>query len=244
MGEGRLRRLAWAAVACAACALFLSLSAWQYGRGEQKQAMLEAWQLALQDQPVDMAEALRGTTPHPVRDRLAPDPSTGWLLLDNQRRGAEVGLKAYRILRTREGAFVLADFGWMPWPSRERLPDLQVLHEPLMLSGLWVEWPGQGIALAPNPFADDSRNLPVLLAYLDRSELESWSGLVLAPGVLRVDAESAFGYIRELDPLPNTLPPEKHFGYALQWLGFAITVLVIAAVLLRRTRSTPGSHHV
>ena len=44
---------------------------------------------------------------------------------------------------------------------------------------------------------------------------------------------------RDLDLLPNTLPPEKHRGYAFQWAALASAVLVIALVLGLRRRA-PG----
>ena len=38
--------------------------------------------------------------------------------------------------------------------------------------------------------------------------------------------------------LPNTLPPEKHRGYAVQWFALALAVLVTALVLtFRKARS-------
>ena len=41
---------------------------------------------------------------------------------------------------------------------------------------------------------------------------------------------------RDLDILPNTLSPERHLGYAVQWFGLAIAVLVIALVMTFRKR--------
>jgi cytochrome oxidase assembly protein ShyY1 len=57
--------------------------------------------------------------------------------------------------------------------------------------------------------------------------------------VLRLDPAMAGGYARDLEILPNTLPPEKHLGYAVQWYGLALAVLVTALVLtFRRPRGT------
>ena len=51
------------------------------------------------------------------------------------------------------------------------------------------------------------------------------AGVMLAPGE------------RDLDILANTLTPDRHLGYAVQWFGLAITVLVVALVLtLRKTK--------
>ncbi|MGH8031146.1 MAG: SURF1 family cytochrome oxidase biogenesis protein, partial [Luteimonas sp.] len=53
----------------------------------------------------------------------------------------------------------------------------------------------------------------------------------LAPRVLKLDPASPLGYARDLDILPNTLPPERHLGYALQWFAMAAAVFAIAALL-------------
>src|SRR3546814_19024501 len=58
----------------------------------------------------------------------------------------------------------------------------------------------------------------------------------LAPRVLRLDPAAPLGYARDLDVLPNTLPPERHLGYAVQWFALALAVLAIAALLTFRTR--------
>ena len=58
--------------------------------------------------------------------------------------------------------------------------------------------------------------------------------------VLRLDPALPFGHARDLDLLPNTLPPARHLGYAVQWFAMALAVLVIAAVLQWRTRRRGG----
>jgi len=58
----------------------------------------------------------------------------------------------------------------------------------------------------------------------------------LARRVLKLDPALRIGYARDLDILPNTLPPERHLGYAVQWFGLALTVLITALVLTLRKR--------
>ncbi|HKN77649.1 MAG TPA: SURF1 family protein, partial [Lysobacter sp.] len=50
----------------------------------------------------------------------------------------------------------------------------------------------------------------------------------------RLDPKLPGGYARDLDILPNTLPPERHLGYAVQWWALSIAVLVTALVLTFR----------
>jgi cytochrome oxidase assembly protein ShyY1 len=68
--------------------------------------------------------------------------------------------------------------------------------------------------------------------------------VAIAPRVLRLDPQRqpgdggvmAASGERDLDILPNTMPPERHLGYAVQWFGLALTVLVVAATLTFRMK--------
>ena len=66
----------------------------------------------------------------------------------------------------------------------------------------------------------------------------------LAPRVLKLDPAlplPAGGppYVRDLDILPNTLPPERHLGYAVQWFALAIAVFLTALVVTFRKTLRP-----
>jgi cytochrome oxidase assembly protein ShyY1 len=58
----------------------------------------------------------------------------------------------------------------------------------------------------------------------------------LAPRVLRLDPAVPLGHARDLDALPNTLPPERHRGYAVQWFGLAFATVVATVLLSLRRR--------
>jgi len=53
---------------------------------------------------------------------------------------------------------------------------------------------------------------------------------------VRLDPALEIGWARDLDVLPNTLPPERHLGYAVQWWALALAVLVTALVLTFRKK--------
>jgi cytochrome oxidase assembly protein ShyY1 len=56
----------------------------------------------------------------------------------------------------------------------------------------------------------------------------------LDPRLLRLDPALPLGYARDLELLPNTLPPERHRGYALQWFGLAFATFAAAAFMSLR----------
>ena len=225
--------------------LFANLGLWQSRRAVEKQAMLDA-----------AAQVLSSRTPHPLA--LAADPvraraydwalgsgefeDKGALLLDNQQRNGRAGVRAYRIFRPEQGAPLLVDLGWLPLAGDRRLPDVAKPQGRVELRGLLVPPPstGSGDGTGDGPrrrgLADDAgryrrdraRNRLVRAARAQGA----------APG-----SKLPIGYERDLELLPNTLPPDQHRGYALQWFALALAVLITALVLtFRKPRRGQGVH--
>jgi cytochrome oxidase assembly protein ShyY1 len=178
---------------------------------------------------------------------------TVWL--DNQQRNGRVGVRMYCVLLPEIGTqAVLVDAGWWPLNGTRVLPVFGCpARETQRVRGLLAPPPAEGLihgaALArqaadkQDEKQDDTRwlaarmdlpaiakalNLPTGLAprvlRLDPTRQHDDAGAMLAPGE------------RDLEILPNTLTPERHLGYAVQWFGLAITVLVIALVLTLRKK--------
>ena len=55
--------------------------------------------------------------------------------------------------------------------------------------------------------------------------------------MLQPDPALALGYVRDAGTLPNTLPPERHRGYAVQWWGLSATVVAVYLILAWRRRA-------
>jgi cytochrome oxidase assembly protein ShyY1 len=103
-----------------------------------------------------------------------------------------------------------------------------------LLRGLLAPPPATGIALGPDHIELDRHRW--LLTRVDHAALVRELGPSLAPRVLRLDPAMPIGFARDLEVLPNTLPPERHRGYAVQWFGLALATLVTALFLgFRRT---------
>jgi surfeit locus 1 family protein len=155
------------------------------------------------------------------------------LLLDNQRRGDAVGVHVYLPFQADAGSTLLVDMGWLALPGDRKLPDIRVPVGTQNVSGLLSPPPAAGLALGP-AYTDQGRYW--LLTRVDIPALAAASRLRLAPRVLRLDPALALGYPRDLDLLSNTLPPERHRGYALQWFGLAAVVLFTTLFLSFRRR--------
>lgn len=233
----RTSRAPWWLLALLVAAGLASLGRWQAQRAVEKQALLDA-----------VATTLSERAPAPLAGQsLAAGAGYAWvagegeflaapaLMLDNQRRGAAVGVHEFRVFRPRGGRALLVDLGWRPLPGNRALPPVQTLTADATLRGLLAPPPASGLALGPAYVVTAPDRW--LLTRIDLAALSTALNLDLAPRVLRLDPALPIGYARDLDVLPNTLPPERHRGYALQWYSLAAAVIIIALILtFRRPR--------
>lgn len=217
---------------------FCALGSWQLGRAQAKRALLD-----------QVAQVLRARQPRPLsaaaqhdraqqvdwaagRGHFAPGPA---VLLDNQSHDGQPGVRAYRpFVPDDGGAALLVDLGWQPLDAARTMPVVPSLTGSRQIAGLLAPPPAPGLIRGMPAVQGDGDLLAVALepavlaAPLGRKRL--------APRVLRLDPALPIGFARDLDVLPNTLPPARHLGYAVQWFGLALAVLVTAVVLTWRRR--------
>ncbi|MBW3551208.1 MAG: SURF1 family protein [Proteobacteria bacterium] len=223
-------------------ALFAALGAWQLRRGAEKQAMLDAAGQVTRDRAARPLAAAGDPGRADAYDWAAGAgrfDARGPLWLDNQQRNGRVGVRVYRIFHPDDGAPLLVDLGWLPLEGTREMPVVERPAGTLELRGLLTPPPSAGLALGNALVREDGAWLMMRLetdAITRAAELP----VPLAPRVLRLDPAVPLGFDRDLELLANTLPPAKHRGYAVQWFGLALTVLVTALVLtFRRSSRAP-----
>ncbi len=230
--------LGWA-LALLLAALFAWLGCWQWNRAQQKQQQLDAVQAVLQQRQVrPLALAADSGRRHGYdwaagRGEFVAAPA---VLLDNQMQQGRAGVRAYRLFQPEGNAApLLVELGWLPLPADRKLPVVPRPTGPQSLAGLLLAPPAAGLAAAT---VARQPNGDLLLVALAPDHLgNALQQQALASRVLRLDPANPLGYARDLDILPNTLPPQRHLAYAVQWFGLAAAVLVTALVLtLRRIR--------
>jgi len=230
------RNVGWL-LAAVLIAAFCALGNWQWQRGVAKQLAVDAQAKVLADRRAEplASQSLREETTlawAAGRGRFPDDAPA--LLLDNQRRGQLVGVREFRVFVPDGGRALLVDLGWQPLPGDRTLPPVQALPGARLLHGLLAPPPSAGLALGPDHVdAGDGR---WLLTRVEMPALARALDVELAPRVLRLDPADPIGHARDLEPLPNTLPPERHRGYAIQWFALAFATLVAALLLSRRRR--------
>lgn len=224
-------------------AISCALGSWQLRRMQQKQATLAL-----------VAEVLRVRTPQPLRiaDEASRADSYDWAmgegrflphpawLLDNQQREGRPGVRVFRLFQPHDGDAtpLLIDMGWLPVGAARQMPDISAAPQgDIIVRGLLLPPPSRGLLAGAETRTQDGQYLVIAL---DPVTIAARSGIArIAPRVLRLDPALPLGHARDLDVLPNTLPPERHLGYAVQWFALAAAVLIIALLLTLRHRRRP-----
>jgi surfeit locus 1 family protein len=220
------------------CLSFFSLGRWQLARAEWKQEKLDA-----------VAAVLKNKTPEPlaaVSKQNATDLqwaagrgqflSVPALYLDNQRRENQVGVEVYRVFQPENGKALLVNLGWLVVPANRIMPNTEKIIGTYQLNGLLVPPSSPGIAMGPAHVKTNQDYW--LLTRMQLDDLSKDLNIPLSARVLRLNPELPLGYARNLDVLPNTLPPEKHKGYALQWFGLCAATFIITCLLSFRRKET------
>ncbi len=233
-------------LAVLAIAAFANLGLWQSRRAVEKQAMLDAAAKVMQHRtPVSLAAAgdpQRAREYDWAQGAGAFEEGGAWLL-DNQLRHGRAGVRVYRVLHPSQRipdpmpphqVPLLVDLGWVPLSGDRKMPKLDPAPwGEIEVRGLLVPPPSTGLVMG-QPFHREG--IHWLMTRVDTGAIKSELGLAvpLAPRVLRLDPALKLGYERDLELLPNTLPPEQHRGYAVQWFALALAVLVTALLLTFR----------
>lgn len=203
-------------------ALLLWLGHWQWTRAAEKRALFASFAAgtdATQRLPPPGAAPLERYRHVIVSGRFV---AARQFLLDNQVHAEVAGYQALTPFLLDDGRWLLVNRGWLPvGPDRRQLPSLPVGEEHRELRGRVDAFPRAGIALTA---AADSR-WPRVVNYPKPAELEAALGQPLYPQQLLLDADAPEGFVRDWQP-PG-LPPERHLGYAVQWWGLALTLVVL-----------------
>ena len=232
------RRLVLSVLGLALALAFAALGRWQLGREDSKRVQLAEASAALAAPARALGATSRETGLAPAKVQGAgffmPTPR---LLLDNQRRDQRVGMRLYCGFQPESGQALLVDMGWLPLAPDRALPGARCPLGEFTLAGLLVPPPAVGLPMGP-AMVEQAGGEAWLATRLELAEVSAaWRlDAPLAPRVLRLDPGLPLGHERDLELLPNTLPPEKHRGYAVQWFGLAIATLIILVVLNLRRR--------
>jgi surfeit locus 1 family protein len=152
-------------------------------------------------------------------------------LLDNKIYGGRVGYHLLTPLRLGDsGAAVLVNRGWIPLGAgRDLLPDPRVGELSRQVSGR-IKIP------ADDTFMLGEEELrsgwPYRVQRIDVANMAKELDYMLLPVVLLLDPQQPDGFVRDWNSLP--FGPERNVGYAVQWFGLALALMIIYLVVNTR----------
>jgi surfeit locus 1 family protein len=246
-GPYRFAPSLWPSVAFALVfPLLLSLGFWQADRASAKQELLD--QRAASEVLAPLL--LDSRTPLGVDDRYRPAEVRGrylaeqqWLL-DNRLYRGQPGYHVFTpfLIEGEAQAGLLINRGWVAvGASREFLPLLPVPEGRVSLTGRLDSPASVGLVVGEVPLqsVDDK----VLVQSLDIAALGVARNLDLLRYALVIDEGQAGGLQYDWSPIPE-MGPEKHLGYAVQWFGLAVALLIIYVGVNTRRNGGDGENRV
>ncbi|MBV1907280.1 MAG: SURF1 family protein [Pseudomonadales bacterium] len=151
-------------------------------------------------------------------------------LIDNQLYKGQPGYRLVSAFRSAMGNNYLVDRGWLAAEAdRSNLPVLVTPEEDISI--LNVIWPNLGLVplLKDLPEVD---GWPKRIQRVDLAHMQDMLGLSVFPNLLRLEKLQPGVLIVLTQNI--SFSGEKHTGYAVQWFGLAITLLVGLIVLYRK----------
>lgn len=202
--------------------LLISLGFWQLDRAAEKRA-LEAAYIEQQAQPPSQLNSRNLDTLPDYRRVMAQgqfDADHTWLL-DNKQRDGRVGYEVVTPFILNDGSLILVNRGWLASTAqRAQLPPVPVLLGEQMLFG-------ELVSASEHPLLDGE------------SQAIDWPRVVMAldPVAMgaQVDRKFPVRYLRLDDSSPGALVTQwqavnvssaKHSGYAFQWFGMAVALII------------------
>lgn len=210
-----------------AIALFLRLGFWQVDRAVEKKQMMAALGAFSQQAPTVWSSN------DPLPSQYQPLQVQGHflsniLLLDNQHVQHQFGFDVVSPLVLVDGQVVLIDRGWVQGdPSRHVLPVVEIPKGLVQLTGS-AYYPSQKTWLLGQAIEKKDQNMAIIELF-DTHLISQFLHKSVYPFIIRLEKHAANGYARDWAVV--AMPPERHYGYALQWFAIALVILILFITL-------------
>lgn len=232
----------WLLLTFVVVSFFCRLGFWQLDRAEEKRVMLAHSKSMKRQKPIVFsADDNASDSGANIQNYQSIQVSGIYdarhiLLLDNQFYRHEVGYEVIQPLRLDNNKIIFVSRGWVKAPaSRQELPLIHSPQDKITLTGTAYFIPKSLWILGKNtdqPF--HSKKWPKRIEKMDIQKIQKkwFKSKIIYPFILRLDAKEPDGFARDWAIV--SMPPSRHTGYAIQWFGMAIAVLIIFIVLQAR----------
>ena len=210
----------------------ICLSIWQVGRGFEKLADKDAYELKLSQPAVNESTWSARATDYQKITLRGQFDAQRYFLVENKRHRGRTGFWVVQVFNTEQDRY-LVNRGWVAVESSVRLnPTITTPDETLSIIG--IAW--------PNPVFRASQRMPLTdwprrVREFDVGQLARQTGARAIEIRLTTDSSGVF----EAAPLQVEFSAAMHWGYAAQWL--LIGSLVIGGYwffTIRKEKNSPS----
>lgn len=199
-----------------------AMSAWQFYRYHFKKTLVGTYdaRLKMLPQPFELIQNFHDLQFMPVAvDGEYEDLLT--MFVQNKFYQGKPGYEVLTPIRmAHQHKLLLVDRGWVP-ALGSALPSI-TSKNPQQMTGYIKYLNEYQFILGENIL--ESGKTPLVMQKIDISEISRLTKEEFYPFILRLDPESPDGFVR--DWVIASVPPARHMMYALQWLAFAMIVII------------------
>ena len=209
--------------------LVLSLGVWQIDRGYKKKE-LENTFLERQSQPVKEIKYNTFENSDLYRNVVLEGKYLDQIfLLDNKIYNGKPGLKVFSPFESINESLVLVSRGWIEFEDRSNLPMIKTERNALKIQGI--------LRSESKDFILENDNMkrntnPILVQTINLDELSNYLGKPLSPYILELSELSKSAFVKTWQPI--NLSSFRHFGYAVQWFGLGLVLIIGYLFFLRK----------
>ena len=227
-----MEKVRWAALITffALFTLTLSLGVWQINRGYEKKELENTYSLQ-QSYPIEeitynLDSEINLYRNVSIKGRFLKD----LFYLDNKIHNGKPGVVVLSPIELDDGSALIISRGRIEMTDRKNFKRIKTPAESLSLVGT-LRPSSKGLTLSSNTTFELESSL-FLIQSLDLDEIKSIIGRDLKDFVLELSDLSPASFTSIWKPI--NLSSYRHFGYAFQWFGLSVVILVGVCVYLFR----------
>ena len=207
----------------------LSLGVWQIDRGYKKKE-LENTFLERQSQPVKEIKYNTFDKSDLYRNIVLEGKYLDQIfLLDNKIHNGKPGLKVFSPFESINESLVLVSRGWIEFEDRSNLPMIKTERNVLKIQGI-LRSESKDFILENDNMKKNTN--PILVQTINLDELSNYLGKPLSPYILELSELSKSAFVKTWQPI--NLSSFRHFGYAVQWFGLGLVLIIGYLFFLRK----------
>ena len=209
--------------------LVLSLGVWQIDRGYKKKE-LENTFLERQSQPVKEIKYNEFENSDLYKNVVLEGKYLDQIfLLDNKIHNGKPGLKVFSPFESINESLVLVSRGWIEFEDRSNLPMIKTERNALKIQGI-LRSESKDFILENDNMKKNTN--PILVQTINLDELSNYLGKPLSPYILELSELSKSAFVKTWQPI--NLSSFRHFGYAVQWFGLGLVLIIGYLFFLRK----------